>query len=168
MFRVRQLVQDDSHVFCRDEQVIDEINLALDLVRRQFAPFGVAPNFKLATRPEKRLGSDEFWDMAEGKLKTALEQSGTPYTMDPGGAAFYAPKIDIFFEDALGREWQNATVQLDYQRPSASTWSTARRMAASSGRSIIHYAIYGSFERFMASSPSTSPAPSRCGWHRCR
>jgi threonyl-tRNA synthetase len=150
MFRVRQLVQDDSHVFCRDDQVIDEINLALGLVRRQFAPFGVTPSFKLATRPEKRLGSDEFWDMAEGKLKTALEQSGTPYAMDPGGAAFYAPKIDIFFEDALGREWQNATVQLDYQLPQRFDLEYRTAEGGFERPAIIHYAIYGSFERFMA------------------
>ncbi len=150
MFRVRQLVQDDSHVFCRDDQVIDEINLALDLVRRQFAPFGISPSFKLATRPEKRLGSDEFWDMAEGKLKTALEQSGTPYAMDPGGAAFYAPKIDIFFEDALGREWQNATVQLDYQLPQRFDLEYRAADGGFERPAIIHYAIYGSFERFTA------------------
>jgi threonyl-tRNA synthetase len=150
MFRVRQLVQDDSHVFCRDDQVIDEINLALDLVRRQFAPFGITPTFKLATRPEKRLGSDEFWEMAEGKLRTALEGSGTPYTMDPGGAAFYAPKIDIFFEDALGREWQNATVQLDYQLPQRFDLEYRAPDGGFERPAIIHYAIYGSFERFLA------------------
>ena len=150
MFRVRQLVQDDSHVFCRDDQVIDEINLALDLVRRQFEPFGVQPTFKLATRPEKRLGSDEFWDMAEGKLRTALDQSGTPYAMDPGGAAFYAPKIDIFFEDALGREWQNATVQLDYQLPQRFDLEYRAADGGFERPAIVHYAIYGSFERFLA------------------
>jgi threonyl-tRNA synthetase len=150
MFRVRQLVQDDSHVFCRDDQVIDEINLALDLVRRQFAPFGVEPTFKLATRPEKRLGSDEFWDMAEGKLRSALEQSGTAYTLDPGGAAFYAPKIDIFFEDALGRQWQNATVQLDYQLPQRFDLEYRAADGGFERPAIVHYAIYGSFERFLA------------------
>jgi threonyl-tRNA synthetase len=150
MFRVRQLVQDDSHVFCRDDQVIDEINLALRLVRQQFAPFGVEPTFKLATRPEKRLGSDEFWDMAEGKLQTALEQSATPYTMDPGGAAFYAPKIDIFFEDALGRQWQNATVQLDYQLPQRFDLEYRAADGGFERPAIVHYAIYGSFERFLA------------------
>ena len=150
MFRVRQLVQDDSHVFCRDDQVIDEINLALRLTRIQFAPFGVEPTFKLATRPEKRLGSDEFWDMAEGKLKTALDGSGTPYTMDPGGAAFYAPKIDIFFEDALGREWQSATIQLDYQLPQRFDLEYRAADGGFERPAIIHYAIYGSFERFTA------------------
>ncbi|HTE66882.1 MAG TPA: threonine--tRNA ligase [Candidatus Binatia bacterium] len=150
MFRVRQLVQDDSHVFCRDDQVIDEINLALKLVRMQFAPFGVEPTFKLATRPEKRLGSDEFWDMAEGKLQTALDESGTPYSLDVGGAAFYAPKIDIFFEDALGREWQNATVQLDYQLPQRFDLEYRAADGGFERPAILHYAIYGSFERFTA------------------
>ena len=150
MFRVRQLVQDDSHVFCRDDQVVDEINLALELVRRQFAPFGVEPTFKLATRPEKRLGSDEFWDVAEGKLQEALERSGTPYAMDPGGAAFYAPKVDIFFEDALGREWQNATVQLDYQLPQRFDLEYRAADGGFERPAIVHYAIYGSFERFLA------------------
>ena len=88
--------------------------------------------------------------MAEGKLKTALEQSGTPYAMDPGGAAFYAPKIDIFFEDALGREWQNATVQLDYQLPQRFDLEYRTAEGGFERPAIIHYAIYGSFERFMA------------------
>ena len=150
MFRVRQLVQDDSHVFCRDDQVIDEINLALDLVRKQFAPFGVTPTFKLATRPEKRLGTDEFWDAAEGKLIEALSGGGIPYTLDPGGGAFYAPKIDVFIEDALGREWQMATVQLDYQLPQRFDLEYRTADGGFERPAIIHYAIYGSFERFMA------------------
>ena len=117
MFRVRQLAQDDSHVFCRDDQVDDEIHLALSLVRKQYGPFGFAPRSKLATRPEKRLGSDEFWERAEGTPAGAPGGVGMPYAIDPGGGAFYAPKIDIFIEDALGREWQIATVQADYQLP---------------------------------------------------
>ncbi len=92
MFRVRQLTQDDSHVFCRDDQVADELRLALALVLRQYEPFGFEPRFKLATRPEKKLGSDEFWDMAEGRLKEALEAEDLTYSVDPGGAAFYAPE----------------------------------------------------------------------------
>jgi threonyl-tRNA synthetase len=148
LFRVRQLTQDDSHVFCRDDQVIEEVQLALSLVHRQYAPFGFAPSFKLATRPEKRLGSDEFWDMAEGKLRDALEQAGISYSLDPGGAAFYAPKIDIFFADALGREWQSATIQLDYQLPQRFDLEYRAADGGFERPAIIHYAIYGSFERF--------------------
>jgi threonyl-tRNA synthetase len=149
MFRVRQLTQDDSHVICREDQVIDEVNLALRLIRRQFEPFGFQPRFKLATRPEKKLGTDEFWDMAEGQLADAAKSAGIEYTVDPGGGAFYAPKIDVFIDDALGREWQMATVQIDYQLPQrfeleyrAADGGTARPV-------VVHYAIYGSFERFI-------------------
>ena len=148
LFRVRQLVQDDSHVFCRDDQVIGEVQHALELVRRQYEPFGFAPTFKLATRPEKRLGSDEFWDMAEGKLRTALDEAGIAYALDEGGAAFYAPKIDIFFADALGREWQSATIQLDYQLPQRFDLEYRTAEGGFERPAIIHYAIYGSFERF--------------------
>ena len=148
MFRVRQLIQDDSHVFCREDQIADEVTLALDLVRRQYAPFGFEPHFKLATRPEKRLGSDEFWDMAEGQLRDVLESKGLAYTLDPGGAAFYAPKIDVFIADALGREWQLATIQLDYQLPQRFDLEYRAGDGGFERPVIIHYAIYGSFERF--------------------
>jgi threonyl-tRNA synthetase len=148
LFRVRQLTQDDSHVFCRDDQVVDEVNLALSLVKKQYAPFGFEPSFKLATRPAKRLGSDEFWDMAEGKLRTAMDDGGIPYSLDPEGATFYAPKIDIFFTDALGREWQSATIQLDYQLPQRFDLEYRTADGGFERPAIIHYAIYGSFERF--------------------
>ena len=148
LFRVRQLTQDDSHVFCRDDQVPDELRLALDLVRRQFAPFGFKPHFKLATRPEKKLGSDEFWDAAERKLREALESAGLAYALDPGGAAFYAPKIDVFIDDALGREWQMATVQLDYQLPQRFDLEYRTADGGFERPVMIHYAIYGTFERF--------------------
>jgi threonyl-tRNA synthetase len=149
MFRVRQLTQDDSHVLCRDDQVIDEVNLALTLVRRQYEPFGFQPRFKLATRPEKRLGTDEFWDMAEGKLAEALKAADTPYELDPGGGAFYAPKIDIFLDDALGREWQMATIQADYQLPQRFDLEYRTAEGGFARPVVIHYAIYGSFERWI-------------------
>ena len=149
MFRVRQLTQDDSHVLCRDDQVIDEVNLALSLVRRQYQPFGFEPSFKLATRPDKRLGTDEFWDMAEGKLAEALEAGKIAYELDPGGGAFYAPKIDVFIEDALGREWQMATIQLDYQLPQRFELEYRSADGGVERPVVIHYAIYGSFERFI-------------------
>jgi threonyl-tRNA synthetase len=149
MFRVRQLVQDDSHVFCRDDQVSDELRLALALVRRQYEPFGFEPRFKLATRPAKRLGSDEFWDMAEGRLREALEAEGLAYTVDPEGATFYAPKIDVFIEDALGREWQLPTIQLDYQLPQRFDLEYRTSEGGFERPVMIHYAIYGTFERFV-------------------
>jgi threonyl-tRNA synthetase len=148
LLRVRQLTQDDSHVFCREDQVIDEINLALSLVRKQYEPFGLEPRFKLATRPEERLGSDEFWDMAEGNLRQALDAAGIPYTVDAGGATFYAPKIDVFVEDALGREWQLPTIQLDYQLPQRFDLEYRTAEGHFERPVMIHYAIYGTFERF--------------------
>jgi threonyl-tRNA synthetase len=148
LFRVRQLTQDDSHVFCRDDQVIAEIDLALRLVNRQYAPFGFSPTFKLATRPEKKLGSDEFWDMAEGKLTAALKSAEIAYGVDVGGATFYAPKIDVFIEDALGREWQTATVQLDYQLPQRFDLEYRTAEGGFERPVIMHYAIFGTFERF--------------------
>jgi len=149
MFRVRQLTQDDSHVFCRDDQVDDEIRLALSLVRKQYAPFGFQPRAKLATRPEKRLGSDEFWEQAENRLRERLEEDGMPYELDPGGGAFYAPKVDIFIEDALGREWQMATIQADYQLPQRFDLEYRAADGGFERPVVIHYAIYGSFERFI-------------------
>jgi threonyl-tRNA synthetase len=149
MFRVRQLTQDDSHVLCRDDQVIDEVNLALNLVRRQYAPFGFEPRFKLATRPAKKLGTDEFWDMAEGKLTEALKAGGIPYEVDEGGGAFYAPKIDVFIDDALGREWQLATIQLDYQLPQRFDLEYRTAEGGFERPALVHYAIYGSFERWI-------------------
>jgi threonyl-tRNA synthetase len=149
MFRVRQLTQDDSHVFCRDDQVDDEIRLALALVRKQYAPFGFEPRAKLATRPEKRLGSDEFWERAEARLRERLDEDGMSYTLDPGGGAFYAPKIDIFIEDALGREWQMATIQADYQLPQRFDLEYRAADGGFERPVVIHYAIYGSFERFI-------------------
>jgi threonyl-tRNA synthetase len=149
MFRVRQLTQDDSHVFCREDQVVDEVNLALGLVQKQYAPFGLKPTFKLATRPEKRLGSDEFWEMAEGKLRQSLEAGEIAYTLDPGGATFYAPKIDVYVEDALGREWQMPTIQLDYQLPQRFDLEYRAADGGFERPVVIHYAIYGSFERFI-------------------
>ena len=149
MFRVRQLTQDDSHVFCRDDQVDDELRLALSLVRKQYAPFGFEPRAKLATRPEKRLGSDEFWERAEGRLRERLDEDGMAYTLDPGGGAFYAPKIDIFIEDALGREWQMATIQADYQLPQRFDLEYRSADGGFERPVVIHYAIYGSFERFI-------------------
>ena len=149
MFRVRQLTQDDSHVFCRDDQVDDEIRLALSLVRKQYAPFGFEPRAKLATRPEKRLGSDEFWERAEERLRERLEEDGMSWEIDPGGGAFYAPKIDIFIEDALGREWQMATIQADYQLPQRFDLEYRAADGGFERPVVIHYAIYGSFERFI-------------------
>jgi threonyl-tRNA synthetase len=149
MFRVRQLTQDDSHVFCRDDQVDDEIRLALSLVRKQYAPFGFEPHAKLATRPEKYVGSESDWEQATSRLRERLEEDGMPYEIDPGGGTFYAPKIDVYIEDALGREWQMATIQADYQLPQRFDLEYRATDGGFERPVVIHYAIYGSFERFI-------------------
>ncbi|HEY8168127.1 MAG TPA: threonine--tRNA ligase [Candidatus Limnocylindrales bacterium] len=149
LFRVRQMTQDDSHVICRDDQVIAEVDLALSLVRRQYAPFGFEPHFKLATRPEKRLGSDDFWERAEGMLADTLTAAAIPYTLDVGGGAFYAPKIDVYIHDAIGREWQMATIQLDYQLPYRFELEYRDDAGGVQRPAVVHYAIYGTFERFI-------------------
>ena len=118
-------------------------------MRTQYAPFGFEPRAKLATRPEKRLGSDEFWERAEGRLKERLDEDGMSYEIDAGGGAFYAPKIDIFIEDALGREWQMATIQADYQLPQRFDLEYRAPDGGFERPVVIHYAIYGSFERFI-------------------
>ena len=118
-------------------------------MRKQYAPFGFEPRAKLATRPEKRLGSDEFWERAEGRLRERLDEDGMSYTVDEGGGAFYAPKIDIFIEDALGREWQMATIQADYQLPQRFDLEYRAADGGFERPVVIHYAIYGSFERFL-------------------
>ena len=134
-------------------------------MRKQYAPFGFEPRAKLATRPEKRLGSDEFWERAEQQLQERLEEDGMSYTIDAGGGAFYAPKIDIFIDDALGREWQMATIQADYQLPQR--FDLEYRAADGGferpgGHPLRHLRLASSASS--ASSPSTTRAPSRCGW----
>ena len=117
MFRVRQLTQDDSHVFCREDQVADELRLALSLVQRQYAPFGFTP--PSGSPRDRRSGSGQTSSGTWRRAGCARRwtRSRIAYRLDPGGAAFYAPKIDVFIEDALGREWQLPTIQLDYQLP---------------------------------------------------
>src|SRR5690606_21973793 len=107
------------------------------------------PKAKLATRPEKRIGSDEFWERAEQRLRERLDEDGMAYALDPGGGAFYGPKIDIFIEDALGREWQMATIQADYQLPQRFDLEYRSADGGFERPVVVHYAIYGSFERFM-------------------
>ncbi len=158
MFRVRQLTQDDSHVICRDDQVIEEVNLALSLVRRQYAPFGFEPTFKLATRPDEAAGHRRVLGDGRGQARRgARMRLDIAYKLDPGGGAFYAPKIDVFIEDALGREWQMATIQPTTSSRSDSSSSTAAPTAASSGRSSSITRSTAASSASSGSSSSTMP-----------
>src|SRR5438552_12124426 len=117
LFRVRQFTQDDAHIYCRLDQVQDEITGALELIRDWYETFEIQPFYKLSTRPEKSIGTDEQWESAEKGLAEALRNNGLAYDLNPGDGAFYGPKLDIDIQDVLGRRWQVATVQVDFGQP---------------------------------------------------
>ena len=150
LVRVRQFTQDDAHIFCRPDQLQDEITALLDLVREWYKTFDLQPSYQLATRPEKRLGTEAQWDHAEHALIEALRGNGLAYGVDAGGGSFYGPKIDIGVHDALGRAWQVATIQADltmlpdrFALEYIDTDGQPHRPVA------IHRAIFGSYERFI-------------------
>lgn len=147
--RVRQLSQDDAHLFCTPEQIGEEVDKLLQLVERVYTPLGLPYKCKLSTRPEDKLGDDALWDQAEGALKDALEKNGVEYTINAGDGAFYGPKIDIDAVDALGRAWQCATVQVDYQLPMRFKLSYVGADNQEHTPVVLHRAIFGSFERFI-------------------
>jgi threonyl-tRNA synthetase len=150
MFRVRQFTQDDAHIYCRPDQLQDEITGVLQLVRDFYATFSLEPMFRLATRPEKFLGTAEQWNRAEAALEEALKANGLSYVVKPGDATFYGPKIDIHIEDALGREWQMATVQADLTMlPERFDLEYIDADGQPKRPIAIHRAIFGSFERFI-------------------
>ncbi len=147
--RVRQLSQDDAHLFCMPEQVESEVDALLKLVERVYTPLGLPYRCKLSTRPAEKLGDDALWDTAEGSLKAALDKNGLEYKINEGDGAFYGPKIDIDVVDALGRSWQCATIQLDYQLPRRFNLSYVGSDNAEHTPVVVHRAIFGSFERFI-------------------
>ena len=148
--RVRQFSQDDAHCFVTPEQIASEVEALLRLVRRVYGDFNLEYEAKLSTRPAEFLGEIATWDHAEAALKQALEAAGQPYTVNEGDGAFYGPKIDFDITDAIGRQWQCATIQLDYQMPQR---FGLRYIGADNSEHcpiVIHRAIFGSFERFIA------------------
>jgi threonyl-tRNA synthetase len=148
--RVREFIMDDAHIFLREDQIGEEVERLLRLVRRVYDDFGLTPEMKLSTRPEEYLGAKETWDHAESELKKALEGAGQPYTINEGDGAFYGPKIDFAVTDALGRKWQCATIQLDYQLPQQFQLKYIGADNTEHRPVVIHRAIFGSFERFIA------------------
>jgi threonyl-tRNA synthetase len=150
MLRVRGLTMDDGHIFLRSDQIEDEIFELLDIVELVMGKtFGLEYRLDLATRPEKKLGSDEVWGQAEQALEAALKRRGATYRIDAGGGAFYGPKIDIKFNDAIGREWQGATIQLDFQLPERFALEYTGADNKPHRPVMIHRAIYGTMERFI-------------------
>jgi threonyl-tRNA synthetase len=148
--RVRQFSQDDGHCFVMESQIAAEVEHVLRLVQRVYGDFGMKPELKLSTRPPEFLGTIETWDHAEAELKRALENVGEPYTINEGDGAFYGPKIDFDVTDAIGRKWQCATIQLDYQIPERFDLKYIGADNAEHRPVVIHRAIFGSFERFIA------------------
>ncbi len=148
--RVRSFAQDDAHIFCRPEQIESEIRSLFELVRRTYEIFGFSdPHVYFSTRPENSVGSDEIWQRAEAALDSILKAQGAVFTVNPGDGAFYGPKIDFVVKDAIGREWQLATIQLDFNLPERFDLSYTGPENAPERPVMIHRAIMGSIERFM-------------------
>jgi threonyl-tRNA synthetase len=150
IMRVRGFTQDDGHIFCTEDQILDECIAYTALLQKVYADFGFQDIiYKVATRPEKRVGSDELWDKAEFAVMEALRRSGCEFIVSPGDGAFYGPKIEYTLKDAIGRQWQCGTMQVDF--------NTAERLGGeyvteTSGRAhpvMLHRAIVGSLERFI-------------------
>jgi len=150
MLRVRQLTMDDAHIFCRPDQILSEIAGVLRLVKMFYRIFGFKPIYKLATRPENAMGDPRLWEEAEKALALALKKNKLKYVLKPKDGAFYGPKIDIHIEDALGRDWQMATIQLDFQMPERFKLEYTDQKSQKQRPVMIHRAIFGSFERFLA------------------
>ena len=148
LMRVTELSQDDAHVFLREDQLQEEINRLINLIKEVYSVFGMEPKPVLSTRPDDFMGDVKVWDKAEKELKSALDKSGLDYTIEEGEGAFYGPKIDFIIEDALGRKRQTATIQLDFQLPER--FGLEYEGPNKKGRPImIHRAVLGSIERFM-------------------
>jgi threonyl-tRNA synthetase len=150
IMRIRAFTQDDGHIFCTEEQIEPEVTAFSALLARVYADFGFAGIvYKLATRPEKRVGADESWDKAEAALRAALERAGLPFEVLPGEGAFYGPKIEYHLKDSIGRSWQCGTIQVDFSMPGR---LGAEYVAEDNSRRtpvMLHRAIVGSMERFI-------------------
>ncbi len=148
--RVRQFHQDDCHIFLTENQIAEEVRFLARFIVGYYRTFGLQPTVRFATRPEVRIGDDALWDRAEGALKAALEATGMPYELKPGDGAFYGPKIDFDVTDSLGRLWQLGTIQLDYNAPERFDLEYVGEDNAMHRPVVIHRAVSGSFERFVA------------------
>jgi threonyl-tRNA synthetase len=149
LLRVRHFAQDDSHIFCTEDQIQDEVAGVLEFAFATYAIFGLDVRLELSTRPEERIGSDDLWDRSEAALLGALESLGLSYDLNPGDGAFYGPKIDMHVTDSLGRSWQLGTCQLDYNFPERFELTYTGADNAEHRPVMIHRALMGSYERFI-------------------
>lgn len=148
--RVRQFAQDDAHIYCREDQIAEEVFRFVRLLDHVYNAVGLKYEAKLSTRPEKRLGSDELWDRAEAALKDTLEKMNVAYELKEGDGAFYGPKIDFVVSDSIGRKWQLGTMQLDYIAAQRFELTYVGDDNKEHAPVVLHRAIFGSFERFIA------------------
>jgi threonyl-tRNA synthetase len=149
LLRVRHFAQDDSHIFCTEEQIQDEVAGVLEFAFATYAVFGLDVTLELSTRPDNRIGSEELWDKSEAALTRALDSHGLEYKVNEGDGAFYGPKIDMHMTDSLGRSWQLGTCQLDYNFPERFELTYTGADNAEHRPVMIHRALMGSYERFI-------------------
>ena len=148
--RVRQFAQDDAHIYCEEKQIGDEVRRFIELVDRVYNAVGLKYSAKFSTRPEVRLGDDALWDRLETTLKKVLDDLKLPYQLAPGNGAFYGPKFDFDVSDSIGRTWQLGTIQLDYLAAERFNLTYVGEDNSEHRPVVLHRAIYGSFERFIA------------------
>ena len=150
LMRVRGFTQDDGHIFCTEDQIESETGKFIELLSGVYADLGFKDfDIKLSTRPETRVGSDDVWDRAESSLEAAIKNLGYPYKIDEGDGAFYGPKLDFVLTDAIGRDWQCGTFQLDFNLPERLNAEYVGEDGNKNNPVMIHRAVLGSFERFI-------------------
>ena len=149
LMRVRAFTQDDAHIFCTEDQITEESKKVCDLVLSIYKDFGFENvSIKFSDRPEKRVGSDDIWDKSEKALKEAMEATGLEYSLNPGEGAFYGPKLEFVLRDAIGREWQCGTLQVDLNMPERLGGNYVSNDGAKKNPVMLHRALFGSLERF--------------------
>jgi threonyl-tRNA synthetase len=147
---VRRFQQDDGHIFCTEDQILAECTAYTALLQKVYKDFGFTDIiYKIATRPEKRIGSDESWDRAENALMESLRASGCEFVIAPGDGAFYGPKVEYTLKDAIGRQWQCGTIQVDFSMPERLDAEFVGEDGARHRPVMLHRAIVGSMERFI-------------------
>ena len=150
IIRPREFTQDDAHIFCRPDQVEEEIEKVINLCFYFYKAYGLElDHLELSTRPEKSIGADAVWEKAEKIMKEVLVKSRRPYQVNPGEGAFYGPKIDFHLRDSLGRTWQCSTIQLDFAQPENFNLFYIDEQGKKKRPVMIHRVIYGSLERFL-------------------
>tara|TARA_Y100001936_G_scaffold141881_1_gene138414 strand:+ start:1579 stop:3522 length:1944 start_codon:yes stop_codon:yes gene_type:complete len=150
LMRVRGFTQDDAHIFCTEDQITDECKTVCNLILSIYKDFGFEDiHIKFSDRPEKRVGNDNIWDRSEEALKIAIEASGLSYTYNPGEGAFYGPKIEFVLRDAIGRDWQCGTLQVDLNLPERLSANFIAEDGQKYPPVMLHRALFGSIERFI-------------------